>query len=239
MAVAFSSPVETQAILVSHDNPAVCPAGLSFLGPPRTVVGPVFGMGETQMNRRMEWATVFVGLLVTAGCHTAPKAEPKAAADAGPFARTTVDLGVVVSDLDQSAKFYTEVVGFKEVKGFNVPATMGADSGLTDGGEPVTIRVFKLGDDETATKLKLMQFHKAKSKASDEQYIHSTLGYSYITIFVKDVAPTEKRARAAGHKPLAKSPTPLPKGFPEGIYLMVIRDPDGNVVEIVGPKPGQ
>ncbi|MDX1565586.1 MAG: hypothetical protein R3236_09285, partial [Phycisphaeraceae bacterium] len=128
------------------------------------------------------------------------------------------------------------VVGFKEVKGFTVPAAMGAGSGLTDGSEAVNIRVFVLGEGKTATKLKLMQFKKTRPKASDEKYIHSTLGFSYITVFVKDVAPFEKRARAAGHKPLAQSPYDLPKGFPEGVYLMLIRDPDGNFVEIVGPR---
>ena len=30
------------------------------------------------------------------------------------FARTTIDLGMVVSDVDKAAKFYTEAIGFTE-----------------------------------------------------------------------------------------------------------------------------
>ena len=153
------------------------------------------------MRQAAFWTMGVAGVLALGGCLAAPKAD--SASETGPFARTTVDLGVVVSDLDRAAKFYTQVVGFREVNGFTVPPEMGAGSGLTDGSEAVKIRVFVLGDGKAATKLKLMQFKKAKPKASDEKYIHSTLGYSYITVYVKDVAPFEKRARAAGHKPLA------------------------------------
>jgi hypothetical protein len=44
------------------------------------------------------------------------------AAEPGAFPRTTIDLGCVVTDLDKSVRFYTEGIGFREVKGFEVPA---------------------------------------------------------------------------------------------------------------------
>ena len=37
------------------------------------------------------------------------------AADKSIFTKNTFDLGIVVSDLEQSAKFYTDVVGMTEV----------------------------------------------------------------------------------------------------------------------------
>ena len=42
--------------------------------------------------------------------------------------------------------------------------------------------------------------------------------------------------KKAGVKAITKSPLPLPKGLPEGIFLTIVRDPDGNMVELVGPK---
>jgi hypothetical protein len=45
-----------------------------------------------------------------------------------------------------------------------------------------------------------------------------------------------KRLEKAGVKPLAKGPVALPEPLPQGIYLTVVRDPDGNIVELVGPK---
>ena len=47
------------------------------------------------------------------------------------FASATIDLGVVVTDIEKAAKFYTEAIGFKELKGFDVPADFAADAGLT------------------------------------------------------------------------------------------------------------
>jgi len=152
-----------------------------------------------------------------------------------PFSRTTIDLGVVVSDVEEAAQFYTKAIGFTEVPGFAVPGDFCKDAGLTDG-KPLKIRVFVLGEDDTATRLKIMEVPGAKSKKSDNQTIHSQLGFSYLTIRVKDTGAAMARLKKAGVKPIAKGPVPLPEGFPEGVYLTVVRDPDGNLVELVGPK---
>ena len=45
-----------------------------------------------------------------------------------------------------------------------------------------------------------------------------------------------KRLDKAGVKPVAKGPVPLPAGLPQGVFLTVVQDPDGNLVELVGPK---
>lgn len=156
-------------------------------------------------------------------------------ADESEFARTTIDLGIVVKDIDASAKFYTEVVGLTEAKGFSVPAGFATDVGLTDN-KGVDIRVFVLGEEKSATNLKLMQLPGVESKTVDNKTIHASLGYSYITVHVTDMNAAMARMKKAGVPAAAKGPVALPKGFPEGIYLTVIRDPDGNLVELVGPK---
>lgn len=151
------------------------------------------------------------------------------------FSRTTIDLGVVVSDIEKSAKFYTEAIGFKEIEGFSVPGEYCKDVGLTDG-QPLKIRVFVLGDGESATKLKLMQIPGAKTKKSDNQYIHSQFGFRYLTVYVTDTSAALERLTKSGVKMVAKTPMELPKGLPQGVFLTIIRDPDGNLVELVGPK---
>ncbi|MBP97468.1 hypothetical protein CMK18_16075, partial [Candidatus Poribacteria bacterium] len=65
------------------------------------------------------------------------------AEDQSVFSKKTVDLGIVVSDLKQAAKFYIEVVGMKEVPGFKVPGKRVAQFGLTDN-QPVVARRFVL-----------------------------------------------------------------------------------------------
>jgi catechol 2,3-dioxygenase-like lactoylglutathione lyase family enzyme len=164
------------------------------------------------------------GWLVTAA--DAPSAE---------FARGTIDLGVVVSDIDKAVKFYTESIGFKEVQGFSVDAQMCADAGLTDH-KKLDIRVLVLEDDPSATRLKLMSLPGVKSKQTDNGFIHSQLGYSYLTINVTDGTQALARLKSTGVKPIAKGPVKIPESLvPGGLSLIVVRDPDGNLIELIGP----
>jgi lactoylglutathione lyase len=156
-------------------------------------------------------------------------------ARADDFASTTIDLGTVVSDLEKSVKFYTEALGFKEVKGFEVSGDYAKQSGLTPGKE-LKIRVLVLGEGPSATKLKLMSFPGEKLKKNDNEFVSSELGYRYLTLHINDTTAALARLEKAKVTPIANGPHPLPKGFPEGIFLTIVRDPDGNLVELVGPK---
>jgi len=169
--------------------------------------------------------------LLVASCLALPcvAAEPA-------FPRSTIDLGCVVSDLDKSVRFYTEGVGFKQVKGFEVPALLATDAGLTDG-KPLAIRVLALGEGDSATKLKLMQVAGTTPRTGDTEFIHSHTGFRYLTIFVTDTDATLARLAKLGVKPIAKSPVALPAALaPAGMHLTCVRDPDGNLVELIGPR---
>lgn len=150
------------------------------------------------------------------------------------FPRTTIDLGCVVSDLDASIRFYTTGIGFTEVKGFAVPAELARDAGLTDS-KPLAIRVLVLGEGETATKLKLMQVAGTAPRTGDTEFIHSHTGFRYLTIIVADTDVILARLAKLGVKPLAKSPVALPATLEPGMQLTCVRDPDGNLVELIGP----
>ncbi|MFM7033903.1 MAG: VOC family protein [Planctomycetia bacterium] len=159
---------------------------------------------------------------------------PCVAAEPGAFARTTIDLGMVVSDLEKSARFYTDVVGFTEVPGFSVPGPVATDAGLTDG-LSLTVRAFVLGDGPEATKIKLMQLADPAQRTGDNQFIHSHTGFRYLTIIVKDMKASVARLEKAGVKPLMKSPVDIPETTaPGGLKLTCFRDPDGNIIEFVG-----
>jgi lactoylglutathione lyase len=157
------------------------------------------------------------------------------AEEKGPFSRTTIDLGIVVNQIGSSVKFYTEAIGFKETGGFSVSGEFAADAGLANG-VPLDIRVLSLGDDASATKLKLMEVPGVKKRQSDNEFIHSQPGYRYLTIYVADVDAALARLKKAGVTPLGKTPMPLPAGLAAGMALIVVRDPDGNLIELVGPK---
>ena len=151
------------------------------------------------------------------------------------FARQTIDMGIVVTDIEKSLKFYKEIVGFSEAEGFEVAGTFPKSVGLTDGA-PLTIHVLTLGTEEHATKLKLMQVASKKpARLIKQPHIHTIAGLSYLTIFVNDVDVVMNRAKKLGYKPYAKSPQILPEGLPQDVCLLMLKDTDGNFVEIVGP----
>jgi len=177
--------------------------------------------------RRMMVALLVIPMLAgTAAVHAA---EPVA------FPRTTIDLGTVVSDLDKSVRFYTEGIGFRELKGFDVSADIATAAGLTDS-KPLSIRVLVLGEGLEATKLKLMQVAGTAPRTGDTDFIHSHTGFRYLTITVNDTTAALERLAKLGVKPLAKSPVELPESLAAGMYLTCVRDPDGSIVELLGPR---
>jgi lactoylglutathione lyase len=184
-------------------------------------------------THRLTLAAAGTAVAVALLALTAGRSPGKAAVAPDAYASSTIDLGIVVSDIEKSAAFYSEALGLKEQKGFVAPADLVTDAGLCDN-KALTIRVFTIGDDKTATKLKLMQV--PGTPKGQTETIHAQTGYRYLTLFVTDTTAALERLTKAGVKPLAKGPVPLPKGFPEGVFLTVVRDPDGNMVELVGPK---
>lgn len=147
------------------------------------------------------------------------------------FSKKTFDLGIVVSDLDKAAKFYKDVVGMTEVKGFSAPAGVATAFGLTDN-QPVVVRRFVMADVKDAPSLKLMAFPDAPGAEPDQRFIHSTLGFRYLTLFVNDMDAAVERAKKANVKLLGQTPAKVGGDN----YLTVYKDLDGNFIELIGPS---
>ena len=112
-----------------------------------------------------------------------------------------------------------------------MPGPQGKAIGIIDNLD-VDIRVFVLGEGSGATQVKLMSFPKKPGVKPAQDYIHSTIGLSYLTIFVKDMSVSLERLKKAHVKLLGDSPVDLGGGT----LLTAIQDPDGNFIELVGPE---
>ena len=149
------------------------------------------------------------------------------------FTTGTIDYGIVVSDINKSVSFY-ESIGFVEAATFEVPKEVTGDAGLLDY-KKAKIHVMKLSGLEEGTSVKLMQL-SGQHKKQDQTYIDSSYGMSYQTIFVKDMSPVLQKLKENNIKVMAKGPVDLtPVGYAPN-FLVCIRDPDGNIIEFVGPK---
>ena len=167
-------------------------------------------------------------LLVTIGLATLASL---ARAAEGEFSKPVIDIGMVVKDSERTAQFLTNVLGFKEVRGFSVNAEVSRKIGLVDG-YPAEVRVFRLEGTEPATRIKVLSFPKAQGKEADQAFIHSTLGFRYLTLYVTDMNQILARLKKAGVPTLGE--TPMEMGA--GTWLVASKDPDGNFIEFVGPR---
>ncbi len=183
-------------------------------------------MNTIQSHSRTSIASAALLLAITA-----VSLAPVASAAESEFSKPVIDIGMVVKDSERTAQFLTNVVGFNEVRGFSVNADVARKIGLIDG-YPAEVRVFMLEGAEPATRIKVLSFPKAQGKPADQAFIHSTLGFRYLTLYVKDMNPIVERLKKAAVPSLGE--TPIDMG--SGTWLVAIKDPDGNFIEFVGPR---
>lgn len=145
------------------------------------------------------------------------------------FKENAIHIGVVTSDVNRSLKFYTEVLGMQKTGGFDLSADFGKRSGLT-GGLPVSVTVLKLTDAPSATQWKIMQFPGLKP--AKKKVIQDQVGMRYITIMVNSVTPFIERIRANKIPFMGDTPVKLD----DGQQFILIQDPDGVFIEIIGPE---
>lgn len=174
---------------------------------------------------------LLIGAWIAAGVLMLSAAERKNQEEKVEFSRTTIDLGVVVSDVEKAAKFYTQALGFTKVSEFDVSDQMAGATGLTDY-KPFKVQVFALGKEPSATNLKIMEIPGDGSKPVDNQYIGSSLGFRYLTVSVSDLTKAMERLKRNGVAPV-KEPYRLGTG---NSYLILVKDPDGNIIELIGPR---
>ncbi len=143
------------------------------------------------------------------------------------FDKPYISLGVIVSDLDASLDFYTKVIGMKQTGEFSVTGPIGKSTGLT-GGVPFDVKVLKLYDDPNATEYKLMSFKNQKNNL--EKHIQERNGMRYTTIFLKSVDAVLQRIKDHNIKLLGDTPIELP----DGRTFILVQDPDGVFIELIG-----
>jgi catechol 2,3-dioxygenase-like lactoylglutathione lyase family enzyme len=146
------------------------------------------------------------------------------------FAKSGISVGVVVEDLNKSLDFYLNVIGMVKTGEFSVDADKAKELGLSNG-DRFDVKVLKLENSENAPEWKLMSFGK-KATHPKQSYVPDDTGIQYITIFVKSMKPILERIQKHGIKTLGKTPTMLD----DDRQFVAIQDPDGNFIELIGPK---
>ena len=137
-------------------------------------------------------------------------------------------IGLVVSDIEQSEDFYTNIIGMREVGGFSLDKQWSMEAGAAND-QPFSVKQFKLVDAPTSTILKLAYFDHT-DKVAETSGIDKRPGVNYITLFYNKSGFNEviDRVNKAGIKKIGWVKR-------DSYQLVFVRDPDGVFVELVGP----
>jgi len=146
------------------------------------------------------------------------------------FAKSGISVGVVVEDLNKALDFYINVIGMVKTGEFSVDAAKANELGLSKNNS-FDVKVLKLENSENAAEWKLMSFGK-KANHAKPTYVPDDTGVQYITIYLKSMKPVLERIQEHGVKMLGKTPTMLDPNR----QFVLVQDPDGTFIELIGPK---
>ncbi len=146
------------------------------------------------------------------------------------FSNPAISVGVVVEDLQKSIDFYTQVIGMTKTGAFSVPVEQCKELGLTDSYD-LDVTILKPINSETSSEWKLMSLG-TKAKNPEQKYMSDDTGIQYVTLFVKEIQPILDAARKHNTKILSGQPSVLG----DGRKFLLLQDPDGNFLEIIGEK---
>jgi catechol 2,3-dioxygenase-like lactoylglutathione lyase family enzyme len=123
-------------------------------------------------------------------------------------AKDSLDLGILVSDINSSLNFYQNILGIKFIE--QIPSSFG------------TMYRLRFGSSD----LKLIDPHDRRQKGPIG--IENQLGFRYVTFFVKNLSKLCKELQAKGIIFVVPEKEHRP-----GLHIAMVRDPDDNIVEFV------
>jgi len=146
--------------------------------------------------------------------------------------RAVDHINLVVSDLERSVTFYTELLGFRELRRAHLKGEwIEAIIGLKDVSADVVYVVAPEGE----PRLELLCFECPRGKSIPANSLAHTFGLRHIALRVEDIQKMVIRLREAGVKVIAD-----PVAVPTGVIthdaghkiLCYFHDPDGILLEL-------
>lgn len=133
-------------------------------------------------------------------------------------------IGFVVSDIEASEKFYTEIIGMVPAGQFSLDDQWSKEAGAASE-KPFSVKMFKMKHRASATILKLAYFEKTK-KQKVKKGIDDSSGVNYLTFSYDDFTPVLTRIENAGIAIIGDVKR-------DNYRILFIRDPDGMFIELI------
>ena len=142
-------------------------------------------------------------------------------------------IGVCVSDLERSTRFYTEVLGFRPVLTMDLGAEVAATMEVEDCA--FTSRMLARGD----VRVELLHWRSQEAEGNRERRPMTRLGLTHLCLRVDDPEPVLQAAEAHGGTAHRRTTTELPGMGVDGgpVRLVYLTDPDGVRIELMAGTP--
>ena len=139
---------------------------------------------------------------------------------------TVSHIGLCVSDLDRSLRFYTEGLGFEVAEGWDIGDSL---AHLAEVAPPVDVRSQMIVNGPTKLELLGWRTPSAEGAALETR---RQIGFTHLSLHVTDLAATETRLVGLGAVPIeaTRSHIPMRNGALDVLFLA---DPDGIRIELV------
>lgn len=138
-------------------------------------------------------------------------------------------IGLCVTDMDRSLRFYCDGLGFTKVVGFDLDDTMmpGLDRSL-EVASPVSVSSQFIQLD--GLKVELLHF-RTPAVSGQPSATRGQIGYTHLSFYVDDVDDVAAHLVTLGGTIIESTRANL------GIDLVFLADPDGARVELLSPMP--
>jgi lactoylglutathione lyase len=142
-------------------------------------------------------------------------------------------IGVCVSDLERSTRFYTEVLGFRPVLTMDLGPELAATMEVADCA--FTSRMLGRGD----VRVELLHWRSQEAEGDGRRRPMTRLGLTHLCLRVGDVEPVLRAAEAYGGAAHRETTTELPGMGADGgpVRLVYLTDPDGVRIELMAGTP--
>ena len=137
--------------------------------------------------------------------------------------KDSVDIGIVVKDLEKASHFYGDILGLPIVREVEITADKAIQAGCASG--RFQFKAFQAG----GVQLKVAQADSNPNNGSGK--IDDSTGFRYITFTVDSVEETFNHLKEAGVNVQGEVTEVIP-----GRFIVFFADPDGNMLECVGPR---
>jgi lactoylglutathione lyase len=142
-------------------------------------------------------------------------------------------IGVCVSDLERSTRFYAEVLGFRPVLTMDLGPEVSATMEVEDCA--FTSRMLGRGD----VRVELLHWRSQEADGDGERRPMTRLGLTHLCLRVDDPEPVLQAAEAHGGRAHRHTTTELPGLGVDGgpVRLVYLTDPDGVRIELMAGTP--